>query len=203
MSKVNLDNIVESVRRKSSTVISVDVDNTIIYLPIISYINNKFNKNYTDNDFTHWNISCFPEEIAEDVRYQFKNPDFMRRTRAFQWAYPTLRDWHASGARIFAITRRAPNLIRMTYDQLDREVPGVLEDVLFVNDDESKVKYLKRLGASIHIDDWDVEDSSRAGINTWLITNEQTHYNWNLRTNTNISSALELKYVKVNDKKWR
>lgn len=203
MAKTNLDGIVSSIKRKRSTIVGVDIDNTLIHLPVIAYINHKFGTEYKDSDLSDWGLGNFPQNIREDVLAQFKNPDFMCRARGYLWCYPTLRDWHAQGARIFAITRRSENLIHHTYSQIDREFPGLFEDVFFVRETDSKTRFLKKIDANIHIDDYDVEDGLRAGVKTWLITNEHTAYNWNMRTNTKLNQAVALRYVKLDDQKWK
>lgn len=199
----NLDHIVATARAKKQQRIGVDIDNTLIYLPIIAYINRKFGTNYTDADFKEWGLGNFPKEIADDVRFQFSNPEFMCRARGYLWSYPTIRDWHASGKKLFAITRRASNLYRDTWIQIEREFPGMFEDMFFVSPTDSKARILRKIEADVHIDDWDVEDSVKAGINTWLITNESTVYNHSHRSNIRLNQALGLRYVKLDEKKWK
>ena len=60
------------------------------------------------------------------------------------------------------------------------------------------------VGADVHIDDYDVQDTTEAGIKTWLITNNETRYNWELREDVRLNQALELKYVKLgkDEEKW-
>lgn len=204
MRKANLDSIVASARSKKKEVrIGIDIDNTLVHIPVIAYVNRKFGTDYKESDFTEWGLTNFPKEIAEDVRMQFTNPDFMCRARGYIWAFPTVRDWAAQGYKLFGVTRRTPNLIRGTYDQIEREFPGLFQDIFFVNPSDSKARFLKKIDAEVHIDDWDVEDSLRAGIKTWLITNEHTAYNHGFRSNTRLNQALELRYVKLDETKWK
>lgn len=203
MSK-NLDGIISGIKAKKKEMrVGIDIDNTLIYIPTIAYINHKFKTNYTDADFKEWGLTNFPKEISDDVRYQFSNPDFMCRAHGYLWSYPTVRDWHAEGKKLYAITRRAPHLYRDTRAQIEREFPGMFEDVFFVGHNDTKSRILKKIDADVHIDDWDVEDAVRAGVKTWLITNETTPYNHHLRANTRLNQALALRYVKLDEKKWK
>ena len=199
----NLDSIVNSIRSQNVKRIGIDIDNTLIHIPVIEYVNNKYKTNYTYADYKDWSLSNFPAEIAADIRFQFTNPAFMCRATGYLWSYPAVRDWVAAGHRLFAITRRAPNLYRDTKFQIEREFPGIFEDTFFVGANDTKARILKKLNADLHIDDWDVNDSIRAGIKTWLITNEYTAYNHHMRTDTRLNQALALRYVKIDEKKWK
>jgi uncharacterized HAD superfamily protein len=194
----NLDRLISEVKgRKHETRIGVDIDNTLVHLPVIEYINLTYKTEYTEADFTDWNMNNFPKEIKEDVLNQFKNPEFMCRCRGYYGAYGKLRDLHASGVKLWGITRRAPNLINGTYAQIDKEFPGIFEDIFFVRPEESKVKYLTYINADILIDDWDVDDAVKAGFKVWLVTNEHTAYNHHMRSNTRLNQALAVRYVRL------
>ena len=199
----NLDHVVASIKRKRELRIGVDIDNTLIHIPVIEYINHKYGTDYKYSDFTEWGLSNFPKAIAEDVQRQFTNPDFMCRARGYMWSYPTIRDWHAAGHKLYAVTRRHPCLIRDTKIQIEKEFPGMFEDFFFVSPSDSKARLLKKVDADIHIDDWDVDDSIFSGIKTWLITNDYTHYNHGMRVNPRYNQALGLQYVKLDEKKWK
>lgn len=194
----NLDKLITEVKaRKREVRMGIDIDNTLVHIPVIEYINLTHKTSYTEADFTDWDLSNFPKEIREDVFAQFKNPDFMCRCRGYYGAYGKLRDLHASGVKLWAITRRAPNLIGGTYAQIDKEFPGIFEDIFFVRPEESKVKYLTYINADVLVDDWDVDDAVKAGFKVWLVTNEHTAYNHHLRTNTRLNQALAVRYVRL------
>jgi uncharacterized HAD superfamily protein len=194
----NLDRLITEVKsRKREFRIGVDVDNTLVHVPIIEYVNHKYNTQYTEADFTDWDLSFLPKEIASDVFEQFKNPEFMCRCRGYYGAFGKLRDLHATGVKLWAITRRHPALINGTYTQIDKEFPGIFEDIFFVKPEESKVRYLNYINADVLVDDWDVEDAVKANYKVWLITNEHTTYNHYLRTNTKLNQALAVRYVRV------
>lgn len=205
--KTNLDAVVSSFKNKSKKhVIGVDVDNTLFHIPVLEYVNSKYKKEdgskYTHDDVTSWSFSNFPDYIRQDILEQFLNPNFMCTIKPDWGTYGKLRDWHSEGIRLFAVTRRASILGQHTWAQINKEFPYVFEDMFLVRPNESKASVLKYLGCSVHIDDWDVEDSIKAGIQTWLIANEKTQYNMHLRTNTLLNQALELKYVNLDRDKW-
>lgn len=201
---MNLDNIVKSSKKKVKT-IGVDVDNVLFRIPTIEYINSQFNTNYTYDDMKDWSFSNFPKDIQDEVFRAFRSPDFMCRTKPYWNNYCTLRDWHLEGHKIYAITRRAFNLYNKTEQQILNHYPNIFQGMIFVKPNESKAKFLKGIDADIHIDDYDVEDSVMAGIETWLITNEETKYNHHLRNNLGLNQAARLEYVKGvsrKDAKW-
>jgi len=201
--KTNLDAVVSSFKNKSKKhIVGVDVDNTLFHIPVIEYVNKKYGTKYTNDDVTSWSFSNFPELIRRDILEQFLNPNFMCTLKPDWGTYGKLRDWHVEGIRLFAVTRRASILGQATWTQLNKEFPNVFEDMFIVRPQESKASVLKYLGCTVHIDDWDVEDSIKAGIQTWLIANERTQYNKELRTNTSLNQALEIKYVNLDRDKW-
>lgn len=201
---VNLDNIAK--KRKSNVLnIGIDVDNVMFYIPILEHINSHFGTNYTDKDLSDWSFSNFPENIRHEVFSAFRSPEFMCSAKPYWGNYSTLRDWAAAGHRLYAVTRRSWNLYEGTCRQIDKHYPGLFMDCIFVKDNESKTKYLKSIGANVHIDDYDVEDPSTSGIKTWLITNDRTHYNHSLRDNIRLNQAESLSHVKnilKGDEKW-
>jgi hypothetical protein len=197
----NLDRLISEVKgRKREIRIGVDVDNTLVHIPVIEYVNQKYGTDYKTGDMLDWEMTNFPANIREDVLRQFKNPDFMCRCRGYYGAYGKLRDLHAAGVKLWAITRRDPCLINGTYSQIDMEFPGVFEDVFFVKPEQSKTLYLKHIRADILVDDYDIEDAVRDGYKVWLITNEHTTYNHKYRTNTKINQALSLRYIRLDSK---
>lgn len=201
--KTNLDSVVSTIRSKSRKHrIGVDIDNTLFHIPVIEYVNRKYGTSYKDSDMTSWSLQNFPEAIRNDVLEQFRSPDFMCTLKPEWGTYGKLRDWHAAGNKIYAVSRRADSLFMQTGRQLEKEFPGLFEDYFFIRPNESKASCLKWLGCDVHVDDWDVEDSVNSGISTWLIVNEKTAYNESLRTNTGLNQALALQYVNLERPKW-
>lgn len=202
---VNLDNIMNKAKKRNVQTIGVDVDNVLFYIPILESINKEFGEKYTDSDLNDWSFQNFPEHIRNEVFGAFCSTEFMCSTSPIWGNYSTLRDWAAEGNKLYAITRRAWNLYDGTCRQINRHYPGLFEDVIFAKDTESKVKYLKSIGATVHIDDYDVEDSVNCGIKTWLITNEKTAYNHKFRTNSKLNQAETISNVRNilrSDEKW-
>lgn len=200
-----LDNIVKSTQKKTKTV-GVDVDNVLFHIPIIEYINDFSGEKFTYDDLIDWNFGNFSKMIQDEVFHAFRSTDFMCRTKPYVDNFGTLRDWKLEGHKLFAITRRSFNLYSKTEQQILYHFSDFFQDLIFVKPNESKAKYLKMLNADVHIDDYDVLDSVEAGIETWLITNDKTKYNWNLRNNPNLNQAESLKYVKgvsKRDAKWK
>lgn len=201
----NIDNIINKMNfKKRGLNISVDVDNVLFRIPIIEHLNQVFGEKYTYSDFKDWEGTGFPEHVRNEMYAAFKSSEFMCKTKSYWGNYSKLRDWKAEGHKIFAISRRAPHLIEKTWMQMDREYPGIFTYLYCVAPNESKLKYLHAINADVHIDDWDVLDSVNAGINTWLITNEETCYNHPLRENVNLRQAYSLQHVKLGkeEEKW-
>lgn len=202
---VNLDNIVETKKRKNNLTVGIDVDNVLFYIPILEYINSQFNENFNDSDLSDWSFSNFSETIRSEIFAAFRSTEFMCNSKPYWGNFCTLRDWAAEGHRLYAVTRRSWNLYDSTCRQLEKHYPGLFMDCIFVKENESKTKYLKSIGANVHIDDYDVEDSLNAGIKTWLITNDKTCYNHGFRTNPYLHQASSISHVKnilKSDEKW-
>ena len=71
----NLDRLISEVKgRKREIRIGVDVDNTLVHIPVIEYVNQKYGTDYKTGDMIDWEMSNFPANIREDVLRQFKNP---------------------------------------------------------------------------------------------------------------------------------
>jgi len=203
MSKTNLDTLVKttnnSTRTRSKLLnIGIDIDNTLFYIPILEYINSKYNENYKHRDIYDWSFSNFPEHIRNDIFQQFKSSEFMCSLKGIHGTYQTIRDWHSAGHKIFLITKRDFCLQNDTYAQVEREFPGLIQDVGFVGDD-SKQAALRYYRIGLYIDDFHVEDSADIGIPTWMITNEATHYNHLKRTDMRLNQAEALRHVRLFD----
>jgi len=192
----------DTIYNKKKQTIGVDIDNVLFEIPIMDHVNRVFGSNYTMNDFKDWSFSNLPEIVRQEIFAAFSSSEFMCNTKPYWNNYCTIRDWHMAGHKLYAITRRSLNLIEGTRKQLEKHYPGLFEDFIFVTKNDSKARWLKEINATIHIDDWDVEDSLDAGIPTMLITNENTPYNWNLRKNPNLYQASSLQHVIIDHSKW-
>jgi hypothetical protein len=201
--KKNLDDIVKTIKLNRKTpVVGIDIDNTLFNIPTVEFINKTFGTSYVEEDVTDWSFKNFPDHIRKAVLEKFVDPDFMCRLQPDWDTYGTIRDWCSKGAKIYGVTRRAGNLVTYTDHQINKNFPGLFQDVFYVRPHESKTKYLTHIGATHHIDDWDVEDSIDAGIQTWLIANKHTMYNSHLRTHVGLYQAESVKYVKLEHSKW-
>lgn len=199
----SLDHVVSDIRRaeksrKRLLNIAVDIDNTLITLPVIPYLEKVHGLKMKPADFTHWDFRNLPDAIRADLLSQFKNPEFVCTTRAIVEAYARLRDWHAAGHRIFLITKRDVSLFGPTWSQIEREFPGMVEDIAFIAPDENKKAALKYCRADLFVDDYYVQDGLDLGIPTWLISNDDTAYNHELRQNEQLNQALNISYVRTN-----
>lgn len=198
---MSLDNIVKNqtntIRaRNNRKNIGIDIDNTLFYIPVVEYINAKYGESYNHFEMNDWSYMHLPEHIRQDVFQQFKSPEFMCSLKSIYGTYQTIRDWHSVGHKIFLITKRAENLRRDTYSQIEREFPGLVETVAFVGDD-SKVSALRYFRIDTFIDDFCVRDGLTLKLDTWLITNENTAYNHSLRTNDKLNQAASLRHVRL------
>jgi len=198
---MNLDTIVknqnQTIRNRSNLRnIGIDIDNTLFYIPIVEYVNEKFGESYNHYDISDWSFSNLPEHIRQDIFQQFKNPDFMCRLHSLPGAFSTIRDWHSAGHRIFLITSRDFSIRRQTEDMIRKEFLDLVEEVGFVGHDNKKAA-LKYYRITDFIDDYCVEDGLELKINTWLITNEKTVYNHSKRTDMRLNQAAALKHVRL------
>lgn len=198
---MNLDTIVKNqtnnIRSRSNLRnIGIDIDNTLFYIPIVEYINEKYGESYTHYDVNDWNFSNFPEHIREDIFAQFKNPEFMCHLKPIYGAFQTIRDWHSVGHKIYLITSRDFSIRRQTEDLIRKEFLDLVEDVGFVGQDNKKAA-LKYYRITDFIDDYCVEDGLDLKINTWMITNNRTIYNHSKRTDLRLNQAESLRNVRL------
>lgn len=199
---MNLENIVNKINSKGKLTIGVDIDNVLFHIPIVEHINEVFETDYTYADIQDWSFNNLPDNIRREAMSAFKSTEFMCSTKPYWNNYCTLRDWKLQGHTLYAITRRSLNLIEGTRSQLERHYPDLFRDFIFVTPTDSKAYWLKKIRANVHIDDWDVEDSVDAGIETWLITNDQTQYNWTKRSDTRLNQAKSLQHIHLDHSKW-
>lgn len=199
----SLDHVVSDIKRsekarKRLLNIAVDIDNTLITLPVIPYLEKQHGLKMKSEDLTHWDFRNLPENIRTDLLAQFKNPEFVCTTHAIVEAYARLRDWKLAGHRIFLITKRAANLFGPTWAQIEREFPGMVEDIAFIAPDDNKKTALKYCRADLFVDDYCVQDGLDLGIPTWLISNADTVYNHSFREDERLNQALNISYVRTN-----
>ena len=88
-------------------------------------------------------------------------------------------------------------LINSTWSQIEREFPGMVEDIAFVAPEDNKKASLRYCRADLFVDDYYVQDGIDLNIPTWLITNDQTHYNHALRDLEYINQAESISYVRT------
>lgn len=187
-------------KRRGQLHIGIDIDNTLVQLPVIQRINREFNTRYTEADLNDWSLSNFPEAIQEFIFDLHVDPHFMCvESKAAPGTRDVLIKWKTKGHKLYAISKRDPILAEATMTQFDQEFYGLFSDIEFVKKSTTKMDSLKKFGIDVYMDDYEVEDALALGLKTFLITNDQTHYNWHKRANTKLNQAAYIRHVHIED----
>lgn len=176
--------------------IAIDIDNVLINLQTMKYVNRILGTTYKESDFTDWDMNNFSDEVKDVAHEAWRNVRFMcYECKTFPGVHQTLRRWLEQGHRLYAVTSRHQDLVLDTVAQLNSSFPNYFnDDVYFVNGSD-KTSMFKKLGVQVVIEDWRVEDGLAAGAKTVLITNENTVYNHHKRDNIKLYQATSLAHV--------
>lgn len=190
---MSLDRIV----KKSGQInVGIDIDNTLIRIPLIEAVNMKFGTSYTYSDLSDFSLSNFPDDVRDYMFDLHLDPDFMcKYAKPFDGTRDVLLKWKTKGYKLFAITKRDLSLKNATIQQFDEQFYGLFSDMEFVPTGRSKGDALKRFLIDVYADDYEVDDSLSLGIKTFLITNEFTRYNWHKRENLKLNQAAFIRHV--------
>lgn len=172
-------------KRKSEYIIGVDFDNTIAkpseFVGAVAAKKlglKQFMYNY-DYDFSQ----C-PKEMQEAIFNLFSDPDYMGNMTPLPGAAKKLAHWVTLGYKIIMITNRDEHLREVTEPILEKFFP-MIEKSIFVGSGNTKIEEMEKEGLCAWVDDnpKEVFNSLKLGLDTCLISNSDTPYNWHLKSN--------------------
>jgi phosphoglycolate phosphatase-like HAD superfamily hydrolase len=131
----------------------------------------------------------------------YASPKYMSyMARPIDGAKQLLKDLKKAGFKIIVITARVNSLHRSTRNLVKKEFPEV-DDVYFVDITETKKDLFKKLKISYWVDDapHEIKNSLTLGIKSFMISNKNTNYNWNMKKAAGLKSIKSVKELKLKD----
>ena len=168
--------------------IAVDLDDCMFANPIVPNIIKEYNLKVEKHS---WDLHELGDKVLGDLYSRFLMPKFMCNLKPYPGNVEKLNKFHEMGFRIIAITSRDPRIKKETTEMVMRYCP-YFEGVFFSKEYEGNVPLMKlgknaaliKEGCSIFFDDSPkyIEAAMGLGfIKKFLISNDKTNYNWELR----------------------
>ena len=164
-------------------IIGIDLDSTLVKARSIEFASRALRYDFTDKHATIWNHPNFPEELREKIFSLFNDPHVMcELADPIEGSQTKIKQWSDAGHKIVLITARDTPIHEATIEMVSKHYPEIT-DINFVAKDQPKTSIMKQKGVTVWIDDapHGVEDSLKMGIRTFLISNNYTKYNWEMR----------------------
>ena len=163
--------------------IGVDLDSTLITMTVAGKAAKKLGYDYKDVDVIDWYQSNFPDDMKHMILSMFNDPVVMSEDVApIEGSQETIKRWSEAGHRIVLITARGTALEPSTIKLVNQLYPEI-EDINFVNFNESKIDTMIAKGIDVWIDDapHGVIDGMSLHVPTIMVSNNYTKYNWKVR----------------------
>ena len=168
--------------------IGLDLDNTILESKLFELTFKEFGKKYVHP--IDWPMSNFPKNIRDELWKRFNSTYYMCHSDVvapIKNSIKKLRDWKKEKHELIIITARNKEIRLETRKMINKLFPMITK-IYFVSCGEKKENVLKRLKLDVWIDDnpTDVLSAIKLGIDTYLISNEKTKYNHDLRKRSDV-----------------
>jgi len=173
--------------------IGFDLDSTLIETHAAEVAATALGYKIKDKDVTHWNHLNFPEDLRKRIMEYFVNPIFMcDQAKPIEGAQETIKRLTKAGHSIVLITARAEQIRERTIEMVKRLFPEIT-DINFVGMDQSKISVMLSKKIDFWVDDapHGVLDSISVGINTILVSNNYTKYNWAVKDNPGLNAVVK------------
>lgn len=166
-------------------VIGFDLDTTLVNSSLIESTARELGFNITRKDIQDWEFSTFPNPLKEEIINRFYSPYYMcdpNFVSPVKGARQIINDLKKAKHKIVIITARTKNIRFRSKILINRLFPR-FDKVVFVEFGESKNKIFKREKLNYWIDDnpKDCVSAVKLGIETYMICNEFTKYNWGVK----------------------
>jgi len=186
--------ILETLKNKNmAKVIGVDLDSTLIKMTVAGKAAKKLGYDYKDVDVIDWYQSNFPDDMKHMILSMFNDPVIMsENVEPIEGSQQQIKNWVAAGHQIVLITARGTTLEPSTIKMVNELYPEI-EDINFVNFNESKIDTMVEKNISIWCDDapHGVIDSMSLHIPTILVSNNYTKYNWKVKHHPRLHSIVK------------
>lgn len=163
--------------------IGIDLDSTLIKLPVYDIVSQEFSQDVKEEDNKDWHLTVFPDQIRHRIYQLFADPVAMcEKVEPLKGANEKLLQWEKEGHDIILITARSLAIGRQTIKMVERFFP-MIKDINLVGLGSSKESVFKSKFIDVWIDDnpYDIMMAKDLGIRTILISNKYTKYNHHIR----------------------
>ena len=170
------------------------MDSTLVKAKSIEQASKALGYEFTDKHALEWNHPNFPEDLRSKIFSLFDDPRVMcDLATPIEGAQTKIQEWTRQGHTIVLITARNKPVHEATIELVKKHFPDIT-DVNFVEKDQSKISLMKDKGVQIWCDDapGGVINSLDAGIDTWMISNAYTRYNWSIRTDPRLKGFVKI-----------
>lgn len=180
-------------------VVGCDLDSTLVDLSCVTdRVNMELGYNYKASDILDWNWDCFPKDYKKRGFELYSDSIFMCSLKPISGAQEKLKSWKSKGYDIVIITARTSKIKEGTLDMVKRLFPSVDETIL-VEHNCSKKKSMIDKELNYWIDDapHGVLESIELKIPTFLISHNETRYNWHVRGIHGLNVVESIKDVNI------
>lgn len=180
-------------------IIGLDFDGTLVRYQVPALIQAARSLNIDRYPTVHdYNYSNVPPRLRQEIYKLFKDPDFMLKLRILPNVKSTLTNWSKLGHKIYIITARSYEIRERTRAYIESQFPMV-DETYFVDMGASKVELLRQLNIDLWIDDSPIDVAAvlDAGINTYMVSNRSTCYNWEARRLPKVNLVKSIMYVNL------
>lgn len=164
--------------------IGLDLDSTLIKLPVYDIVSQEFSQDIKEEHNKDWHLTVFPDQIRHRIYQLFADPVAMcEKVEPLDGAYQKLVQWSLDEEHdIILITARSLSIGRQTLDMVKKFFP-MIKDVNIVGLGGSKESVFRSKFLDVWIDDnpYDVMLARDLKIETFMISNKYTKYNHHLR----------------------
>ena len=181
--------------------IGIDFDDTLINCNIIKETSHEFNFNLNEVKEFDWELSNFPIKLKEEITKRFSSPYYMCTSPYISFKpniTKKLDEWKSQGHKLILITAR-DRFIRNESRKLINKVYNKFDKIRFVNIGVPKTSLFKKEKLDIWIDDnpSDCKRSLGLKIETYMISNKTTPYNYNMKKHKNLNIVSEITDIKL------
>lgn len=163
--------------------VALDLDGVLCGLKAIDLASDLLGYSYKEEHSTDWYMNWAPEDLRLKIVDYFSNSQVMcDKVKIIPESQQKVREWFDKGYDLHIVTARVPE-IRFKTMELIQTHYGEISKIHFVNFNESKNEILKNINPDLFVDDspFNVENSLSIGINTVMVSNRYTKYNFHLR----------------------
>ena len=163
-------------------IIGLDYDNTLVNNTAIETAAKNLGITIPQ-EYTYYLDGLKEDHKKETVRL-FNDQNYMSNLLPIEGALTQLERWKRCGHKVIIITSRHTSLRESTENAISINFPNVIDKVCFASEYYiNKFLLIQQEKIEVWIDDnpYDTVNTVKAGINTYLISNKNTPYNYSIK----------------------